>query len=142
MKNLIIIISLILFSGIASANDTGYVSPETYAINEADMTDYFDIPAPQKLNIDDLDNHIKLNKTAASTLNANSEKTTKTKRSKGEKKPYEERMIYKAAKWWTDQTYKFDDPHHGEKHEIKIKAREEYEKQQAEELSKKNQEQL
>ena len=56
----------------------------------------------------------------------------KVHRAKGEKKPYEERMIYKAAKWWTDQTYKFDDPHHGEKHEIKVKAREEYEKQQVE----------
>ena len=43
-------------------------------------------------------------------------------------------MIYKAAKWWTDQTYKFEDEHHGEKHEIKVKAREEYERQQAEKL--------
>lgn len=142
MKKLFAFIFLILFSGIASANDTGYVSPETYAINEADMTDYFDIPAPQRLNVDDLDNHIKLNKTAPSTKTEAAEKQAKVKRAKGEKKPYEERMIYKAAKWWTDQTYKFDDPHHGEKHEIKIKAREAYEKQQAEELSKKEQEQL
>ena len=36
------------------------------------------------------------------------------------------------ATWWTDKTYKLEDPHHGEKHEIKIKAREEYERQQAE----------
>ena len=142
MKKLFVFIFLILFSGIASANDTGYVSPETYAINEADMTDYFDIPAPQKLNIDDLDNHIKLNKTAPSIKTEISEKQAKVKRAKGEKKPYEDRMIYKAAKWWTEQTYKFDDPHHGEKHELKIKAREAYEKQQAEELNKKGKEQL
>lgn len=142
MKKLFVFIFLILFSGIANANNTGYVSPETYAVNEADMTDYFNIPAPQKLNIDDLDNHIKLNKTATSTKKETSEKSAKIQRAKGEKKPYEERMIYKMAKWWTDQTYKFDDPHHGVKHEIKIKAREEYEKQQAEELNKKQQEQL
>ena len=142
MKKRLVFIFLILFSGIVSANDTGYVSPESYAINEADMTDYFDIPAPQRLNVDDLDNHIKLNKTTPSTKAETTEKQAKIKRTKGEKKPYEERMIYKAAKWWTDQTYKFDDPHHGEKHEIKIKAREAYEKQQAEELSKKEQEQL
>lgn len=136
MKKFILIFTLLMFStGITKANDTGYVSPESYAINEADMTDYFDIPAPQRLNVDDLDNHIKLNKTAPEPKGEVKEgKTTKVKRTKGEKKPYEERMIYKAAKWWTDQTYKFEDVHHGEKHEIKVKAREEYEKQQAEKL--------
>ncbi len=134
MKKFILILILIMISTcVAKANDTGYVSPESYAVNEADMTDYFDIPAPQRLNIDELDNRIKFNKTATEPKNVIKEgKTTKVKRAKGEKKPYEERMIYKAAKWWTDQTYKFEDEHHGEKHEIKVKAREEYERQQAE----------
>ena len=36
------------------------------------------------------------------------------------------------AKWWVDQRYKREEAHHGEKHEIKVKARMEYEKQQAE----------
>ena len=85
-----------------------------------------------------MDNHAKLNKTATSAKKESSEKPAKIKRAKGEKKPYEERMIYKMAKWWTDQTYKFDDPHHGEKHEIKVKVREEYEKQQAEKLKEQN----
>ena len=134
MKKFILILILIMISTcVAKSNDTGYVSPESYAVNEADMTDYFDIPAPQRLNIDELDNRIKFNKTATEPKNVVKEgKTTKVKRAKGEKKPYEERMIYKAAKWWTDQTYKFEDEHHGEKHEIKVKAREEYERQQAE----------
>lgn len=134
MKKFILILILIMISTcVTKANDTGYVSPESYAVNEADMTDYFDIPAPQRLNIDELDNRIKFNKTATEPKNLVKEgKTTKVKRAKEEKKPYEERMIYKAAKWWTDQTYKFEDKHHGEKHEIKVKAREEYERQQAE----------
>ena len=33
------------------------------------------------------------------------------------------------AKWWTDARYKREEPHHGTKHEIKVKARMEYEKQ-------------
>lgn len=134
MKILAVIVMLMFFAGMACANDTGYVSPETYAINEADMTDYFDVPAPRRLNIDELDNGIKANKVVeeSSDANAKGEKSVKVKRAKGEKKPYEERAVYKAAKWWTDKTYKLEDPHHGEKHEIKIKAREEYERQQAE----------
>lgn len=134
MKRFALIVTLMFFASMACANDTGYVSPESYAINEADMTDYFDVPAPRKLNIDELDNGIKANKVVEGSLDSNvkREKSAKIKRSKGEKKPYEERAVYKAAKWWTDKTYKLEDPHHGEKHEIKIKAREEYERQQAE----------
>ena len=132
MKKFFLLILLLLIANIASANDNGYVSPESYAINEADMVDYFDVPAPRRLNIDELDKPLKLNKTSPEKTETSSSASHKVKRAKGEKKPYEERIIYKAAKWWTTQTYKFDDPHHGEKHEIKIKAREEYEKQQAE----------
>ena len=128
LKNFLIL-TIILFSTSIAFADEGYVSPEIYAINEADLTDYYNIPSSPRLNIDNLDKPSK-------TVKTNSEKPTprkeKTHRAKGEKKPYEDRIIYKAAKWWTNQTYKFDDPHHGEKHEIKIKAREEYEKQQAE----------
>lgn len=134
MKKFFLLMILLLTAGMASANDTGYVSPEAYAINEADMVDYFDVPAPRRLNIDELDKPVKLNKTSQEQTETNSS-SQKVKRAKGEKKPYEERAIYKAAKWWTTQTYKFDDPHHGEKHEIKIKAREEYEKQQAEKIN-------
>ena len=49
MKRFALVVTLMFFASMACANDTGYVSPESYAINEADMTDYFDVPAPRKL---------------------------------------------------------------------------------------------
>ena len=42
--------------------------------------------------------------------------------------------MYKIAKWWVDQRYKREESHHGTKHEIKVKQRMEYEKQQQEKL--------
>ena len=132
-------VGLVIFLAPMAIADEGYVSPESYAVNEADMTDYFSIPSAPKLDIDNLDKPIKPQKiTQTAGSSSQSQKSEKVKRARGEKKPYEERMIYKAAKWWTDQTYKYEDRSHGEKHEIKVKAREEYERQQAELNSKKD----
>ena len=131
-------VGLVIFLAPMAIADEGYVSPESYAVNEADLTDYFSIPSAPRLDIDNLDKPLKSQKlTQTSDISSKSEKV---KRAKGEKKPYEERMIYKAAKWWRDQSYKHEDPSHGKKHEIKVKAREEYERQQAELDSKKKSE--
>lgn len=141
MLRYIFLVSLILFLAPQVMADTGYVSPESYAVNEADLTDYFNIPSAPRLDIDNLDKPLKpQNIMQTSDSSSKPQKSEKVKRAKGEKKPYEKRVIYKAAKWWTDQAYKREDPSHGEKHEIKVKAREEYERQQAELNSKKNSE--
>ena len=141
MLRYIVSICLMLFLTPVVMADEGYVSPESYAVNEADLTDYFNIPSAPRLDIDNLDKPVKPSKVSQSPdVSQNTQKEGKVKRAKGEKKPYEKRMVYKAAKWWTDKTYKFEDPSHGERHEIKVKAREEYERQQAELNSKKNDE--
>ena len=117
--------------------DEGYVSPESYAVNEADLLDYRYVEPSPKLNVDtlesmrfkkeDTDGNISSDK--KSLKKAKKEKTKKTKEEKAEKeKNYKEGIVYKSAKWWVDQRYKREEPHHGSKHEIKIKAREEYEK--------------
>ena len=138
LKRNIFLVGLVIFLAPMAIADEGYVSPESYAVNEADLTDYFSIPSAPRLDIDNLDKPLKPQKlTQTSDISSKSEKV---KRAKGEKKPYEERMIYKAAKWWRDQSYKHEDPSHGKKHEIKVKAREEYERQQAELDSKKKSE--
>ena len=42
-----------------TAAESGYVSPESYAVNEADLNDYMDVAPSPKLNIDDLDKPLK-----------------------------------------------------------------------------------
>lgn len=91
-----LILTLILTATKALAFD-GYVSPETYAVNEADMVNY--MPKVEKIEKQD------------------------------DKEAYKERLSYRFAKWWVDQRYKREEIHHGAKHEIKVKAREKYEKQ-------------
>ena len=98
-KLLPIFILLFILTTTKALADEGYVSPESYAVNEADLTDYIDVPPPTRPNIDNLD------------------------------KPYKRGPVYHMAKWWTDARYKREEPHHGEKHEIKVKQRMEYEKQ-------------
>lgn len=116
-----IILLLIFLTACPAFAEYSYVSPETYAVNEADMLDYMNIPRSPRLNIDELDKPLKRKTTE--NIKPAKEKRAKTS------KPYEETMKYKAAKWWVDQRYKREEEHHGTKHEIKIKAREEYEKQ-------------
>lgn len=97
--------------------DEGYISPETYAVNEADLLDYTDVPPPDKPNIDNLDKPVKIKK----------HKEQKVKEEKV--KPVRKGPVYHIAKWWVDARYKREEPHHGTKHEIKVKQRMEYEKQ-------------
>ena len=105
-----IFILLFILSSTKVLADEGYVSPESYAVNEADLIDYIDVPPPARPNIDNLDKPVKIKK-------------------QKERKVRERGPVYHMAKWWTDQRYKREEPHHGEKHEIKVKQRMEYEKQ-------------
>ncbi len=112
-----IFILLFILTSTKSLADEGYVSPETYAVNEADLIDYIDVPPPARPNIDNLDKPVKI-------------KRQKERKVREEKpKPYKRGPVYHMAKWWTDARYKREEPHHGEKHEIKVKQRMEYEKQ-------------
>ena len=121
-----ILLLLALFVTAPAYCEYSYVSPETYAVNEADMIDYMNIPPSPKLKIEDLDKKIKPQTT---------QKHAKEKKVKHDTKPYESTLKYKAAKWWVDQRYKREEEHHGTKHEIKVKAREEYEKQLEEKIN-------
>lgn len=121
----------------------GYVSPESYAVNEADLVDYKYVPASPKLDIDTLES-VRFDKKVSKEFEknikpANNKKSEKVKKEKSvkveNKKPYEKRLSYKIAKWWVDQRYKREESHHGDKHEIKIKAREAYEKKLEEQAS-------
>ena len=116
-KLLPIFILLFILTSTKSLADEGYVSPESYAVNEADLTDYIDVPPPTRPNIDNLDKPVKIKK----------QKERKVREEKP--KPYKRGPVYHMAKWWTDARYKREEPHHGEKHEIKVKQRMEYEKQ-------------
>ena len=109
IKKLLIITLLFIAPSVFA--DTGYVSPENYAVNEADLTDYWSVPKSEPLNITSETKPAKIKPA----------KYTKEKPEKY-KKPYEERLMYKMAKWWTDQRYKREEPHHGEKHEIKVNS--------------------
>lgn len=111
------LIFILLLTAPAVFADEGYVSPESYAVNEADLLDYTDVPPPQRPNIDNLDKPVKIKK----------QKEKKVKEEK--QKPYKRGPVYHMAKWWTDARYKREEPHHGTKHEIKVKQRMEYEKQ-------------
>ncbi len=142
MKKFLILI-LILAAPKAFALDN-YVSPESYAVNEADFQDYKYIPPSPKLNLEILET---LEQPAAEIAieKQKSEKVKKAKEPKVSKKTkipkkddpeaYKRRLSYKFAKWWVDQRYKREEEHHGTKHEIKVKAREEYEKRLEEQAS-------
>ena len=112
-----ILILILIAVQLTAIADEGYVSPETYAVNEADLLDYTDVPPPEKPNIDNLDKPVKIKK--------HRQKTVKEEKIK----PYKKGVLYHIAKWWTDARYKREEPHHGTKHEIKVKQRMEYEKQ-------------
>lgn len=116
IRYILILILMLSVSPFVMA-DEGYVSPETYAVNEADLRDYTDVPPPERPNIDNLDKPVKIKKYRA----------RKVREEKS--KPYKRGPVYHMAKWWTDARYKREEPHHGTKHEIKVKQRMEYEKQ-------------
>lgn len=116
IRKLLLILVILLTTQTVMA-DEGYVSPETYAVNEADMLDYTNVPPPERPNIDNLDKPVKIKK----------QKERKVREEKT--KPYKRGPVYHMAKWWTDARYKREEPHHGTLHEIKVKQRMEYEKQ-------------
>lgn len=143
MKRLILL-SALLIAPQANADllTGGYVSPETYAVNEADLQDYRYAPPPPKLNIDTLDdmrfqapNLVEKDiQVGSSSIAQEEEKFTKAdKKSRKDKKlekaqreelqPYQKKFSYKVAKWWVDQRYKREEPHHGSLHEIKVNKR-------------------
>lgn len=149
MKKFLILL-LILIAPKAFAYD-GYVSPESYAVNEADMMDYRYIPPSPKLNLEMLEAQDKQPQykqevkqdTVQSTKpeKVKKEKVAKTQKIKEEDPDaYKKRLSYKFAKWWVDQRYKREEVHHGTKHEIKVQAREEYEKRLQEQASQQNEE--
>ena len=125
LKKFLILTFILLLPHFVKAED-GYVSPEVYAVNEADLNDYMDIAPSPKLKLDDLDNPLK------TKLKSKPRKTKTDNFDYSTPKPVKKGIIYHMAKWWVDQRYKREEAHHGEKHEIKVKARMEYEKQQAE----------
>lgn len=125
LKKFLILTFILLLPHFVKAED-GYVSPEVYAVNEADLNDYMDIAPSPKLKLDDLDNPLK------TKLKSKPRKTKTDNFDYSTPKPVKKGIIYHMAKWWVDQRYKREEAHHGEKHEIKVKARMEYEKQQVE----------
>lgn len=126
IRKLLLILVILLTTQTVMA-DEGYVSPETYAVNEADMLDYTNVPPPERPNIDNLDKPVKIKK----------QKERKVREEKP--KPYKRGPVYHMAKWWTDARYKREEPHHGTLHEIKVKQRMEYEKQLLEKQEEKEQ---
>lgn len=126
IRKLLLILIILLTTQTVMA-DEGYVSPETYAVNEADMLDYTNVPPPERPNIDNLDKPVKIKK----------QKERKVREEKP--KPYKRGPVYHMAKWWTDARYKREEPHHGTLHEIKVKQRMEYEKQLLEKQEEKEQ---
>jgi len=137
-----LLLTLILTTPQAFAFDN-YVSPESYAVNEADFQDYkYVAPAP-KLNLEVLET---LDRPAVEVV-VEKQRPEKVKKEKKAKEPkvskddpeaYKKRLSYKIAKWWVDQRYKREEVHHGTKHEIKVKAREEYEKRLEEQNTQTN----
>lgn len=136
MKKLIITLLLIFTPLFAFAE---YISPESYAVNEADLTDYRYIPPSPKLDIDTLEsmkNSNNLKKESNKNISVKTKKVKKQKLSKNaDPEAYKKKLSYKIAKWWVDKRYEREEPHHGTKHEIKIKARENYEKKLEEKLN-------
>ena len=141
MKKLILL-SALLIAPQANADlfSNEYVSPDTYAVNEADLLDYRNIPPAPKLDIDHLDDMrfnapnlvekdipIGQDNNEQVTKNNKSDKIKQDKKAKKENneelQPYQKKLSYKFAKWWVDQRYKREEPHHGSLHEIKVNKR-------------------
>lgn len=120
-----LLLFILLLSAPLAYADEGYVSPEVYAVNEADLLDYIDVPPPPKPDVTSADKPQKAKK-------------HRERKVKSENKTYKRGPIYHMAKWWTEQSYKHEDPSHGEKHEIKVKQRMEYEKQLLEQQNENN----
>jgi len=141
MKRLILL-SVLLIAPQANADllNGDYVSPETYAVNEADLQDYRYVPPAPTLDIDHLDEmrfdapnivekDFQVGKSDAeqeqnlTKTDKKSKKIKKDKEATTEPDAYKKKLSYKIAKWWVDQRYKREEPHHGSLHEIKVNKR-------------------
>ena len=152
MIRLFIFLITLLFgqSVYADLLNSRYVSPENYAVNEADLIiDYSHIPPAPKFDIDRLnDNQYQQTYTIEQETTQNNyneevyneTQAVENKSKKPEKQyneeAYKKRLSYKFAKWWVDQRYKREEPHHGDLHEIKIQKRIDYEKKLDEQRNK------
>jgi hypothetical protein len=153
MKKLFVLASIIITANIAYADllhSDSYVSPERYAVNEADMQiDYSRIPPAPKLDLDKLDDmrfqapnlvekDFSIGEQKQEELTSPTEQVVKHKKSKKEKvvddEAYKKKLSYKFAKWWVDKRYEREEVHHGSLHEIKVQKRLDYEKAQEEKL--------
>ncbi len=171
IKRLIIILALLTTPALAGELLYGgsYVSPEQYAVNEADMIyDYSNVPPAPKLNVDNLDdmrfnapnliekdinvgienreediqqveNFSKKAQKEAKKADRKLEKAAKKTTQNDPDEAYKRRLPYKFAKWWVDQRYKREEPHHGSLHEIKVQKRIDYEQRLEDEARKKEQ---
>ena len=92
-KLLPIFILLFILTSTKVLADEGYVSPESYAVNEADLIDYIDVPPPTRPNIDNLDKPVKIKK----------QKERKVREEKP--KPYKRGPVYHIAKLPTPGLY-------------------------------------
>lgn len=99
LKKILLLIMIICFSPVSFAED-GYVSPENYAVNEADLTDYMSIPSPAK------------------TYKSNSSKSHKYKEPKAPSKLEEN-----IKGWLREKRYNAQELHHGALHEIKVNSK-------------------
>ena len=122
-----ICLALCMLAAYGDLLDSNYVSPETYTVNEADL-DYYRYVAPSpKLNVDMLDD-AKIQNNSSQEIKVTEKKVKEPKKKKEKtEKPYEQRLMYKVAKWWVDMRYKREEEHHGGKHEIKVQKRIDYE---------------
>jgi len=153
MKKLFVLASILITANVASADllqSDSYVSPERYAVNEADMQiDYSRIPPAPKLDLDKLDDmrfqapnlvekDFSIGEQKQEELTSQTEQVVKHKKSKKEKvvddEAYKKKLSYKFAKWWVDKRYEREEVHHGSLHEIKVQKRLDYEKAQEEKL--------
>ena len=98
-KILFLAILIFILTPNISYCDEDYVSPENYAVNEADMTDYMSIPAQNEPK----------------------------RKHKKEKIEYEIKPDSKVTagikSWLREIRYNAQEPHHGELHEIKVNSK-------------------
>ena len=132
MKKILLVLLLLFLAKQAYAD--AYISPERYAVNEADYMDYTRIAPPKPLNVDSLDDdRFQAPNLVEKDFSIGADDQTNSKKSgKKELEPYQKRLSYKIAKWWVDQRYKREEPHHGALHEIKVEKRMQYEQKEQE----------
>lgn len=98
-KKLILISLFFVISSSCALCEDNYVSPENYAINEADLTDYMDVPAPRNY------------------------KNSRPKKQKEYKYKEPSKLEESVKGKLREIRYNAQEPHHGELHEIKVNSK-------------------